>query len=72
MNKQTILDKIKVAQQELRDAEADVGKALSELKVAVRADKSIIGTALEAAFAKVKLANQDLGDLEKLIESVLD
>ena len=72
MTKQAILDKIKVAQQELRDAEADVGKALRELKVAARADKSIIGAALEAAFAKVKLANQDLIDLEKLIESVLD
>lgn len=72
MNKQAILDKIKVAQQELRDAEADVGKALRELKAAARADKSMIGEALETAFAKVKLANGDLVDLEKLIESALD
>jgi len=72
MNKQTILDKIKVAQQELRDAEADVGKVLRELKGGVRADKSMIGEALEKAFAKVKHANQELVDLEKLIESALD
>jgi hypothetical protein len=72
MNKHAILDKIKVARQELSDAEADVGKVLRELKVSVRADKAMIGEALEAAFKKVKLANQDLVDLEKLIESALD
>ena len=72
MNKQLIVDKIKVARQEVSDAEASVGKALSELKVAVRADKSMIGAALEAAFSKMKLANKDLSDLEKLIESALD
>lgn len=71
MNKQEILDKIKVARQELGDAESNVGKALRELKVAVRADKAIIGEALEAAFNKVKLANADLVALEKLIESAL-
>jgi len=72
MNKQAIIDKIKVARQELGDAEANVGKVLRELKVSVRADKSMIGEALEAAFAKVKLANKDLADLEALIESALD
>jgi len=72
MNKQAILDKINVARQELSDAEANVGKVLRELKVSVRADKAMIGAALEAAFAKVKLANKDLVDLQKLIESALD
>jgi hypothetical protein len=72
MNKQAILGKIKVAQQELSDAEANVGKVLRELKVSVRADKSMIGEALEAACSKVKLASKDLVDLEKLIESTLD
>jgi len=72
MNKQAILDKIKVAQQELSDAEAEVGKVLRELKVAVRADKSIIGEPLEAAFTKMKLANKDLIDLQELIESAPD
>jgi len=72
MNKQAIVDKIKVARQELTDAEASVGKALRELKVAVRADKAMIGEALETAFSKVKLANKDIAELEKLIESFLD
>jgi hypothetical protein len=71
MNKQAILDKIKVAQQELNEAEADVGRVLRELKISVRADKAMISDALEAAFAKVKLANKDLAALEKLIESAL-
>lgn len=72
MNKQAILDKIKVAQQELSDAQANVAKVLRELKVGVRADKSMIGEALEAAFDKVKLANEDLVALETLVESALD
>jgi hypothetical protein len=72
MNKQAVLDKIKVARQELSDAEANVAKALRELKVSVRADKSMIGATLETAFSKVKLANKDLVDLEKLIESAQD
>jgi hypothetical protein len=72
MNKTAVLDKIKVARQELSDAEAGVGKVLRELKVSVRADKSMISAALEAAFSKVKLANKDLVELEKLIESALD
>ena len=72
MNKQAIVDKIKVARQELSDAEANVEKVLRELKGGVRADKSVIGEALEAAFVKVKLASKDLVDLQKLIESALD
>jgi len=71
MNKSVILEKIKVARQELSDAEANVGQVLGELKRSVRADKSMIGEALEAAFSKVKRANQDLVALEKLIESAL-
>ena len=72
MDKQAVLDKIKVARQELSDAEANVATVLRELKVSVRADKSMIGEALEAAFSKVKLANKDLVELEKLIEGALD
>ena len=72
MNKQILLDKIKVARQELSDAEANVGTVLRELKVSVRADKAMISEALEQAFSKVKLANLDLVELEKLIESALD
>ena len=67
MNEAAVLAKIKLAQQELREAEADLGKVLSELKVGLRADKSMIGEALEAAFAKVKLANGNLVDLEASI-----
>jgi hypothetical protein len=72
MNKQAIFEKIKLAKQELSEAEASVGKVLRDLKGGVRADKSVIGEALEAAFSKVKLANKDLADLERLIEGALD
>lgn len=72
MNKPAIIDKIKVARQELSDAEGDVAQVLSALTRSVRADKSMIGEALEAAVAKVKLASKDLVELEKLIESTLE
>jgi hypothetical protein len=72
MNKSAVLQKVKVARQELSDAEANVAQVLRELKRSVRADKAMIGEALETAFSKVKLASQDLVELEKLIESALD
>jgi len=72
MNKQAILDRIMIARQALNDAEVEVGKVLRELTLSVRADKTMIGEALEAAFSKVKRANEDLVDLEKSIEHALD
>ena len=72
MNKQAILDRIMIARQALSDAEVEVGKVLRELTLSVRADKTMISEALEAAFSKVKRANEDLVDLEKLIERALD
>jgi hypothetical protein len=71
-NKQAIIAKVKVAQQELSDAEANLENVLRALKVTARADKSMIGDALETAFTKVKLANKNLFDLETLIESAQD
>lgn len=72
MNKSGIIDKLKLARQEVNDAEANMARVLSELTRSVRADKSMIGEALEAAVAKVKLASKDLVELEKLIESALE
>jgi ribosomal protein L23 len=68
MDKQPILRKILLAKDELGDAEKNLEKVLSDLKVSVRAEKSMIGKALEEAFSKVKLANTNLVDLEKLIK----
>lgn len=72
MNKQLILDKIKLARQELTEAQDNVAKVLRELKVSPRADKSMISEELELAFGKVKRANDDLVDLQKLVESALE
>ena len=71
MNKQPLLTKISVAKQELGEAEADLEAVLRELKVSKRADKAMIGKALDDAFSKVKLATSNLLDLEKLIEAAL-
>jgi ribosomal protein L23 len=67
MDKQPILDKITAAKKELGEAEADLEKVLLTLKVAVRAEKAMIGKALEDAFSKVKHATKNLVDMEKLI-----
>jgi hypothetical protein len=69
MDKQPILEKIAAAKRELGEAEADLEKVLLDLKVSVRAEKAMIGKALEDAFAKVKHAGKNLVDLENLIVS---
>jgi ribosomal protein L23 len=69
MDKQPILEKIAAAKRELGEAETDLEKVLLDLKVSVRAEKAMIGKALEDAFTKVKHANNNLVDLEKLIEA---
>jgi hypothetical protein len=69
MDKQPILEKIAAAKQELGEAEADLEKVLLSLKVSARAEKAMIGKALEDAFSKVKHASRNLVDLEKLIVS---
>ena len=69
MNKPALVDKIKRARAELSEAEANVAQVLRELKVSARADKSMIGEALQTAFSKLKLASEDLADLEQSIES---
>lgn len=71
MNKQLVLDKIKLARQELSDAEGNVAKVLREVKVFPRADKSMISEELEAAFAKVKRVNEELVELQNLVETAL-
>jgi ribosomal protein L23 len=69
MDKQPILKKIADAKQELGEAETNLEKALLNLKVSARAEKAMIGKALEEAFSKVKHASRNLVDLEKLIVS---
>jgi ribosomal protein L23 len=72
MDKLPILEKIAAAKQELSLAEADLEKVLLTLKVSVRAEKAMIGKALEDAFSKVKHASKNLIELEALIASKLE
>ena len=67
MNEAPILAKIKLAKQELKAAEANLETVLRELQVFARADKAMMGKALEEAFAKLKLASTNLVDLESMI-----
>ena len=72
MDKQPILDKIAAAKKELSEAEADLGQVLRTLKVSARAEKAMIGKALEDAFSKVKHATKNLISMEKLIAKEKD
>jgi hypothetical protein len=67
MNATQLKAKIEHAQERLLAAESEMEKALQHVGNAPRADKSIISTALSAAFEQLKAAKRDLGDLERAI-----
>lgn len=72
MDKVPLLEKIATAKQELSLAEADLEKVLLTLKVSVRAEKAMIGKALEDAFSKLQHASKNLVELEALIAGKLE
>ena len=59
--------KIAAAKQRLMTAENEMEAALHQIGQPPRADKSIISSALSAAFTELKAARQDLSDLEKVL-----
>lgn len=56
------------AKRAVADAEADLERLLRELRVTVRAEKTTISAALEAAFAKLRSARTELDALESAFE----
>ncbi len=72
MNKKLLLSKLDAAKRDISAAETDLEKALRDLQVAPRAEKTTISKVLEDAFSKVKEARTYLTDLETLVLSDKD
>ncbi len=72
MKKELLLTKLGPAMREIADAEAELEKALGELRVSPRAEKANISEALESTFSKVRAAKTRLLELEALIASATD
>jgi hypothetical protein len=69
MNKNAVMEKLAAAKSELALAEDDLEKAIREIRVAPRAEKTAIGGVLEDAFARLRAARAALVDIEGLLAS---
>jgi hypothetical protein len=67
MDAAELRSRIASAKQRLLTAENEMETALHQIGRAPRADKSIISSALSAAFTELKAARQDLSDLEQVL-----
>ncbi|HEY8040144.1 MAG TPA: hypothetical protein VIF15_10140 [Polyangiaceae bacterium] len=65
-------DKVEDAAREILAAEDQLEKALREIRIAPRAEKTTISALLEAAFLKLKAARTRVLELEKLLEGRTD
>ena len=67
VNKKLLLEKIESAKRDIEAAETDLEKALRDMRVMPRAEKTTISKVLEDAFAKVRATRTLLTDLEELV-----
>jgi hypothetical protein len=67
MNELAVIAKLDAAKNELSLAEGDLGRAIREIRVAPRAEKTAISDVLEHAFARLSAARAALVDLEGLL-----
>ena len=67
-----LLDRVATARQDVTDAEEKLQKLLQEVQSAPRADKTMVSSAVEEAFAKLKEVKADLLELEVLLQKALD
>jgi len=68
MKDKLVLEEIRAAKRGVSDAESDLARLLSEVRVAPRAEKTTISAALENAFQKLRDARERLGKLETRLE----
>ncbi len=69
IDKETLLAKIAVANQEILEAENDLERVIRDIQVSPRAEKIAITKVVEEAIAKVKATKTCLVELESLIGS---
>ncbi len=67
MKDKSILEEIRVAKNDVADAEADLARLLEDIQIAPRAEKTTISDGLHNAFKKLRDARERLGKLETLI-----
>jgi len=67
MNAAALKSKIEDAKRRLLTAESEMERALHQIQLAARADKSIVSGALSTALAETKAARQELLALEQVI-----
>ena len=70
MNAATLKEKLEVARQRMLAAESAMERALQQIQLAPREDKSIASAALSNALAETKAARQALLALEKAVADV--
>ena len=69
MEKHELLAMISLAQRELSEAEGELDKALGEIRVVLRAEKTAIARVVQDAFAKLRGAKSRLTELEARVSS---
>ena len=69
VNKALLLEKIASAKHDIEAAELDLEKALRDMQVMPRAEKTTISKVLEDAFAKVRATRALLSDLQELVSA---
>jgi hypothetical protein len=69
VEKHELLAMISVAQQDLSEAEGELDKALGEIRVALRAEKTAITGVVEDAFVKLRRAKGRLTELKARLSS---
>jgi hypothetical protein len=67
LDRAKIVSKVATAKRELAAAESALDQAIKDLNMRERASKEIIGSAMEAAFARLVSARASLIELETLI-----
>ncbi len=64
MKTDALIAKLASAKAAIAQAEADLGVAIDQIRVAPRAEKVAIGDVLEHAFEKLRVAKTELADVE--------
>ena len=66
--RQSLLEKISTAKRDISEAEIELEKAIGEILVSPRAEKTTISKVVTDALTKVRAARANLDDLEKFVE----
>jgi hypothetical protein len=64
VDKHELAGMVSAARQDLTEAESELVKVLGEIRVALRAEKTAVTTAVEDAFTKLRRAKTRLAELE--------